>query len=39
MKENVEHHIDEEEQEMFDELEELGVRMQARQDQLMSTVG
>jgi hypothetical protein len=44
MKENVEHHIDEEEDEMFrqarqvfepQELEELGERMQLRKDQLM----
>jgi hemerythrin-like domain-containing protein len=46
MKENVEHHIEEEEDEMFkqarqvfgsDELEELGSRMQARKDELSST--
>jgi hypothetical protein len=44
MKENVEHHIDEEETEMFkqarqvferQELEDLGDRMQARKDELM----
>ena len=46
MKENVEHHIEEEEDEMFkqarqvfgsDELEELGSRMQARKDELSSS--
>jgi hemerythrin-like domain-containing protein len=45
MKENVEHHIEEEESEMFeqardvfdrDELEELGERMQMRKDELMA---
>ena len=45
MKENVEHHIEEEEGEMFkqarqvfseDELDELGERMQARKDELMA---
>jgi hemerythrin-like domain-containing protein len=45
MKENVEHHIEEEEGEMFkqarqvfskEELEELGVRMQARKEALES---
>jgi hemerythrin-like domain-containing protein len=45
MKENVEHHIEEEEDEMFkqarqvfgsDELEELGSRMKARKDALLS---
>jgi hemerythrin-like domain-containing protein len=45
MKENLEHHIEEEEGEMFDqaekvfeddELEELGDRMQARKDELKS---
>ena len=45
MKENVEHHIEEEEGEMFKqarqvfdeaELEELGERMQARKDELMA---
>jgi hemerythrin-like domain-containing protein len=44
MRENVEHHIDEEENEMFskarqvldeEDLAELGVRMQARKDELM----
>jgi hemerythrin-like domain-containing protein len=44
MKENVEHHIEEEEDEMFpqarqvfskDELVELGERMQARKQQLL----
>jgi hemerythrin-like domain-containing protein len=43
MKENIEHHIDEEENEMFkqarqvfdeDELEALGEQMRARKDQL-----
>ncbi len=46
MKENLEHHIEEEEGEMFDqaekvfdddELEELGDRMQARKEELKST--
>jgi hemerythrin-like domain-containing protein len=46
MKENVEHHIEEEEGEMFKqarqvfesaELEELGSRMQARKDELLSS--
>jgi hemerythrin-like domain-containing protein len=45
MKENVEHHIEEEEDEMFkqarqvfskEELEELGVRMQARKEALLT---
>jgi hemerythrin-like domain-containing protein len=45
MKENVEHHIEEEEGEMFkqarqvfskEELEELGVRMQARKEALLA---
>jgi hemerythrin-like domain-containing protein len=45
MKENVEHHIEEEEGEMFkqarqvfsnEELEDLGVRMQARKEQLLA---
>jgi hemerythrin-like domain-containing protein len=45
MKENVEHHIEEEEGEMFkqarqvfsdDELEELGERMKARKDELLA---
>jgi hemerythrin-like domain-containing protein len=45
MKENVEHHIEEEEDEMFkqarqvfgsDELDDLGSRMQARKDELLS---
>jgi hemerythrin-like domain-containing protein len=45
MKENVEHHIEEEEKEMFpqarevfskEELDELGDRMQARKDQLLA---
>ena len=45
MKENIEHHIEEEEGEMFkqarqvfsdDELEELGDRMKARKDQLLA---
>ncbi|MDP9297318.1 MAG: hemerythrin domain-containing protein, partial [Actinomycetota bacterium] len=44
MRENVEHHIDEEENEMFskarqvldeEDLAELGVQMQARKDELM----
>jgi hemerythrin-like domain-containing protein len=48
MKENVEHHIDEEESEMFSrarqvlddgELDELGTRMQARKGQLMEQNG
>lgn len=48
MKENVEHHIEEEESEMFkqarqvldeDELEDLGRRMQARKDELNETLG
>jgi len=48
MKENVEHHIDEEESEMFSrarqvldksELDELGVRMEARKGQLMDQMG
>jgi hemerythrin-like domain-containing protein len=47
MKENVEHHIEEEETEMFkqarqvferEELDELGERMQARKNQLTSTM-
>jgi hemerythrin-like domain-containing protein len=46
MKENLEHHIEEEEGEMFDqaekvfgddELEDLGDRMQARKEELKST--
>jgi hemerythrin-like domain-containing protein len=46
MKENVEHHIEEEEDQMFkqarqvfgsDELEELGSRMQSRKDELLSS--
>ncbi|HET9671577.1 MAG TPA: hemerythrin domain-containing protein [Actinomycetota bacterium] len=45
MKENIEHHIDEEEQEMFkqardvftkDELEQLGQRMTARKEELLA---
>jgi iron-sulfur cluster repair protein YtfE (RIC family) len=48
MKENLEHHIEEEEDEMFsqarevmdqDELDSLGERMQARKDDLMQGVG
>ena len=48
MKENVEHHIEEEEDEMFpqarqvfskDELVELGERMQARKDELLAQAG
>ena len=44
MKENIEHHIEEEESEMFqqarevferDELEELGDRMEARKEELL----
>jgi hemerythrin-like domain-containing protein len=47
MKENVEHHIEEEEGEMFkqalqvfskEELEELGIRMQARKEELLAEV-
>jgi hemerythrin-like domain-containing protein len=48
MKENVEHHIEEEEGEMFaqarevfdaDELEELGARMQGRKEELLAEPG
>jgi hypothetical protein len=48
MKENLEHHIEEEEGEMFeqarqvlddDELEALGTRMEARKDQLKAQQG
>jgi hemerythrin-like domain-containing protein len=48
MKENVEHHIDEEENEMFskarqvldeEDLAEIGARMQARKDELMEQNG
>lgn len=48
MKENVEHHIEEEEDQMFsqarkvfdaDELEELGTRMQGRKEELLAEAG